>query len=341
MIVLDTNALRGGGYGPSTSATLLRALAAETGHTLALPREVLEEFVASLERDVEPVIAAGDVQRLLGIVPFWLGRSDAARGVGVTHWPSVAAVLDDRRDSLTRRLSTRFEILATPDGAADEAMDREKSRRPPATPTGRGARDVVVWLTALSAARRSRAANVYFVSEDRGFRGEDDRTLHHQLRSEAPRNLRFFPSVHALIDRLSCAADPSAGIASSSGVLAAIEQTALSGAHDPNHDLRRDLWDWAPNGVACSDLVSAAPSLVSERHVTSRRCGETSFTAVDGVYQLDLRYQGEGAAHTAVTARLGVIVTEDDGAFVGARVLARSGIRPVKQTERTEESNGT
>lgn len=338
---MDTNALRGGAQGPATSATLLRGLAAETGHQLALPQEVLAECLASYERDLAPLIEAGDVDRLLETVPSWLGRSAIAHGLDGAALPSLASALTERREVLTERPSTGFLILETPAGAADEGIAREKSRRPPATGSGHEARDVVVWLTALEAAKSQRRSNVYFVSGDKTFRGDDPRRLRPELRGEAPPNLRFFPSVDALIDRLSCGAEPRVGVAASSEVLEAIEETAIHGASDPNHDLRRDLWDWAPDGVRFSDIASATTSLVSERSVSSRRCGETKFTAIDAVYRLELRYRSEGNEPVVVTVRLGVLVTEDEGDIAGVRVLARSGIRPHDHNEHVEEANGT
>lgn len=341
MIVLDTNALRDGAYGPATSATLLRGLAAETGHQLALPEEVVAESQASYERDLAPLIEAGDVDRLLQTVPSWLGRSAGARGVAGAPLPSMASALKERRESLTERPSTRFVVLETPAGAADEGIAREKSRRPPATGRGHEARDVVVWLTALEAAKSQRPSNVYFVSGDKTFRGDDPRHLRPELHGEAPPNLRFFPSVDALIDRLSCGAEPTAGVAASSEVLGAIEQTAIHGASDPNHDLRRDLWDWAPDGVRFSDIASATTSLASEPAVSSRTCGEAKFTAIDAVYRLELRYRSDDIEPVVVTVRLGVLVTEGDGGIARVRVLARSGIRPHDHNEHVGEANGT
>ncbi|WP_311209715.1 MULTISPECIES: PIN domain-containing protein [unclassified Aeromicrobium] len=338
---MDTNALRGGGYGPAPSATLLRGLAWETGHRLSLPQEVVDERLASFEREVAPLIGAGDVGRLLDIVPSWHGRAAAARDFEDAPLPSVASAKAAHYQSLTERPSTRFLILPTPPRAADEGVSREKSRRRPATQSGHEARDVVVWLTALEAAKSQRQSNVYFVSADKTYCGDRADRLHPDLAAEAPRNLRFFRSVDALINRLSCPAVPRDGLADSPEVIAAIEQTALYGDSDPNHDLRRDLWDWAPDGVSFSRIASARPALVKERGIRSRRCGSTMFTAIDAVYRLDLEYNEEGAGTTAVTVRLGVLVTEDEGDPLGVRVLARAGIKAHGSEEDLEATHGT
>src|SRR5690606_23356405 len=132
--------------------------------------------------------------------------------------------------------------------------------RPPASEGGHEARDVVVWLTALEAAKQARPANLYFVSSDKGFREKGSKSLRAELRSEAPPNLRFFPNLQALIERLSCPSAPLAEVAARPEVLAAIEQTAIHGGHD----LRRDLWDWLPEGVRRSDISSVAVSLMSD-----------------------------------------------------------------------------
>jgi len=341
VIVLDTNALVGRGYGPSPSSTLLRALAAETGHPLAIPQEVLDEYLAKYEREVAPLIDAGSAEKLLASVPHWRDRGAVARGDAGASLPSLAPAIKERRESLTKRPSTRFAVLETPPGAADEGIRREKSRRPPATAGGHEARDVVVWLTVVAAAAAARPSNIYFVSSDRGFTGDDRRHLHPDLLREAPSNLKFLPSVEALIERLSCGAEPIDDIGASREVLTAIEQTALHGGSDPNHDLRRDLWDWTPDGLNPSDLVSAGPSLVSERAVISRSVGDTTLTAIDAIYRLDLRYRAEGSEPVAVSVRLGVLIVHDGGDVASVRVLARSGIRPHGPDEHVEESDGT
>lgn len=340
MIVLDTNALRGGAYGPATSATLLRGLAAETGHQLALPQEVVAETLASFERELAPLVEAAEVSHLLERVPSWLGRSACARGVADASLPSLVFAVKERRESLTERPSTRFVILATPAGAADEGIAREKSRRPPATARGHEARDVVVWLTALEAAKTQRPSNVYFVSGDKTLCEEGTRRLRPELQSEAPSNFRFFSSIDALINTLSCEAEPGDELASASEVLDAIEQTALYGGGDPNHDLRRDVWDWAPDGVRHAGIVSATPALVSERDIRSRSCGDTTYTAIDAVYRLDLLYRAEGAGPVAVTVRLGVLVKHDEGDIVRVHVLARGGFRSHDPNDE-EEPDGT
>lgn len=308
---------------------------------MAVPREAFNEFVASYERDVSALIAAGESERLLSAVPAWLGRADVARGRQTAPLPSLKSAVEARKDSLMGRAATRLLVLDAPAGAAEEGLNREKSRRPPATANGHEARDVVVWLTAVQAARDARPSNVYFVSSDKGFCGDDRRHLHPELRSEAPSNLKFFPSVDELIDRLSCEAEVSSDVPASREVLAAIEQTAMfGGSDDPNHDLRRDLWDWAPEGATFSDLSTVAAALDAVRDVAARRCGTTILTAVDAVYRLDLRYRSQDAEAVQVTVRLGVLVTHDDGVLVGARVLARGGLRPYEMTEQTEASNG-
>lgn len=341
MIVLDTNALIGRGQGPSTSATLLRALASETGHPLAIPQEVLDEYLAKCEREIQPLIEAGDAEKLLAQVPHWLNRSAVARGVGGASLPTLTSVLYERRESITARPTSRFLVVPTPAGAAEEGIARERARRPPATESGHEARDVVVWLTVVEVANGTAPSNVYFVSSDKGFRGDSPKHLHPELRREAPTSLKFFPSVESLFDRLSCPSDPIPDIAAHPNVLNAIEQTAIHGGHDPNHDLRRDLWDWVPQGASQSDIVTVTVSLQSEPRVASRRCGDTTFTAVDAVYRLRIHYRPEKVESVDVSVRLGILVTYEDGEFQSARVLARSGIRLYAPDEQQRESNGT
>ncbi|MFC5677089.1 PIN domain-containing protein [Aeromicrobium endophyticum] len=321
MIVLDTNALRGEGFGASCNASLLRGLSSACGHPLALPQLVLEEDLANYGRSVQKHLDAGATDKILTVVPSWLGRVDVVQGTS-TDMPNLTTALK-YRDAALRKV---FGILPSPEGASDEAHRREVNRLRPASTTGGEGRDVVIWLTATAQARRIAPSQLFFVSADRTFRYEDTSGLHAELMAEAPPNLRYLPSVAAVIDRLSSHADAAPDVAGSDDVLNAIAQTASYGGGDPDHDLRRDLWDWEPPGLAPRERTAdVTPSLLDVREVQVRTVGTTRLTAIDAIYRLDLLWTP--AEQAALTVRLGILMRHEEEYLSQVQVLARSGLK--------------
>ena len=164
MIVLDTNQLEHAQPPDGPLAAMLQTLAEQAGHELALPEIVLEEHLAHYRRDVEDA----EARRRAAV-------SDLRNRLG--RW-----VFEDRPPSLDQavmhrmhRLQLMFRIIRTPDGAARESLLREARRQLPAKTSlegaGAGARDVAIWLTAISACRDSGKAT-YFVSADNAAFGK-------------------------------------------------------------------------------------------------------------------------------------------------------------------------
>jgi len=138
---------------------MLQALGEQTGHQLWLPELVLEEHLAHYRREVEG--ASARCQK---------AESDLSRLIPGLHRqeqlpPDVDRAVEDRN----QRLQRVFQIRPTPDEAAREALLREARRKPPAKTSqegpGSGARDVAIWLTAISACEES-AEDTYFVATD-------------------------------------------------------------------------------------------------------------------------------------------------------------------------------
>lgn len=337
MILLDTNVLQGSAFGPSTSATMLWGVSRVTGHPIALPQLVLDEYLANYTRQVQAAIDKPDPQRLLGRVPSWPGRAAVARGESA-EVPSIGSAVSNRRDAITKLSLTWMRIARSSEGAAEEGQRRERERIPPAA-NGDEGRDVVVWLTAMQQAWEVRPSMLYFVSGDQGFQDPYHQgRLHPYLGDEAPENLVFLPSTDALIDRLSCHDDPPDGVASSDSVLGAIRDTAVGSCPDRNNDLRRDLWDWTPEGAdQLHSSSQVTPSLDDVRDVVvrSRRCGTTRLVAIDAVYRLDLEFDrvttvtGRTTVAESVSVRLGVLVRYEEDNVVATYVLARNGLRAV------------
>ena len=322
MIVLDSNALRGDGFGASCNATLLRGLSVVCGHPLALPHLVLDEDLANYRRSIQGYLDSGDTDRLLAAVPTWVRRADVARGLS-TDMPSTNTAAQYRGEALRKVF---WNVLPSPEGSSDEAHRREVNRIRPASSSGGEGRDVVIWLTALAAASEVTPHQLIFVSKDRTFRFEDTYRMHAELLREAPPNLRYLPTVEAVIDRLSSHADADAEVAGSSDVLNAIARTAMDGNDDPNHDLRRDLWGWEPLGLPPhARTATVTPSLHQVREVKARTVGTTRLTAIDAVYRLDLHWTD--AEQACLTVRLGILMRHEEERLAPVRVLARSGLK--------------
>lgn len=299
MIVLDSNALRCDGFGAFCNATLLRGLSVVCGHPLALPQLVLDEDLANYGRSVQRYSGAGDTERVLAAVSTWVRRADVARGLS-RDMPTTATAVRYREEALRKVFR---KVLPSPEGSSDEAHRREVNRIRPASSSGGEGRDVVVWLTALAAASEVAPHQLIFVSKDRAFRFEHTYRMHGELLSEAPPNLRFLPTVEAVIDRLSSHADVDTDHAGSPDVLNAIARTVIDGNDDPNHDPRRDLWGWEPQDLPPhARTPTVAPSLQQTREVKARTVATTQLTAIDAVYRLDLRWSDAEQAALTVSA---------------------------------------
>ncbi|MGJ9422322.1 PIN domain-containing protein [Aeromicrobium sp. CF3.5] len=322
MIVLDSNAVRGDGFGASCNATLLHGLAVVCGHPLALPQLVLDEDLANYRRSIQGYLDAGDTDKVLAAVPTWVRRADVARGLS-TDMPNTNTAAQYREEALRKVF---WKILPSPEGSSDEAHRREVNRDRPASISGGEGRDVVIWLTALAAASEVAPHQLIFVSRDRAFRFEETNRMHGELLSEAPPNFRYLPTVEAVIDRLSSHADADAEDAGSPDVLNAIARTATDGNDDPNHDLRRDLWGWEPQGLPPhARTATVTPSLHEVMEVEARTVGATRLTAINAVYRLDLHWTN--AEQAALTVRLGILMRHEEELLAPVRVLARSGLQ--------------
>jgi len=154
---------------------MLQALGKQAGHQLRLPELVFEEHLAHYRRDVEGASARCQTAEsdLIRLIPD-LHRQEQLL-------PDVDRAVEDR----SQRLQRVFEIHPTPDEAAREALLREARRKPPAKTSqdgqGSGARDVAIWLTAISACEES-TEHTYFVATDINAFGREN--LKHELAEE-------------------------------------------------------------------------------------------------------------------------------------------------------------
>ena len=182
MIVLDTNQLDKTSPPRGPVLGMLRRIARDAGHELAIPEVVLQEHQAHHWHDVEK--QASVMQRAGRLLNGYLDEDVASQ---LPRF-NFDAVIRKRADEL----GSIFKVLFPSDEAVREAIKRETFRRRPANAiweddkgervTGSGARDALVWLTLLETCKAS-DVEVLFVSEDRDF-GTDD-GFHEALKEEA------------------------------------------------------------------------------------------------------------------------------------------------------------
>jgi len=188
------------------SVEMLVALARATGHQLFLPAVAWDEYTAhykqALAEAYESLVAkVTDLQRL---APHW--RFD------VPGSPAMTAAMERNT-----KLQERFTPAMTPAGAPAEGLRREIERIPPAA-DGRGARDTVIWLTALdkmAAVDPSDELLIFYSKNVGDFTAGKSEKLHPVLVEEVEARLgdaadrfRYCGTLEALLNALEAAQVP-------------------------------------------------------------------------------------------------------------------------------------
>lgn len=195
MIILDTNELRANQSLDSPTLHLLRAVAETSGHRLALPALVIEEFVAHHRQSVTEAVSQAEraIQRVRELAPTATIQTPA--------FPRPEVVASE----VGQRVRETFETLVLDAQDAVVALRRELARERPASTSwdkaGTGARDAAIWLTVLRASERE--GDVYFVSRDRRAFGEGE--LHEELADEVAKRgttVNYCGDLTELLDRL-------------------------------------------------------------------------------------------------------------------------------------------
>lgn len=212
MIILDTNQLDQVGLPNGPLLAMLSKIGKDAGHALAVPEIVLTEHLAHHWHKIDENIrmmarAARQLSNLLGKV---VGHETFSR--------------DEVCNARKRIVESAFVVLPTPDGAEREALRREAFRDPPAKPAwptggkraaGSGARDVVIWLTILDAAKGA-DEDIIFVSADGDFVETDElrRELadeFHDIVNNSDTNLRIYNNITKLLEVFAHKIDPPDG----------------------------------------------------------------------------------------------------------------------------------
>jgi hypothetical protein len=226
LIIFDTNVLPRYGSLSGPTLTLIRAIAGQTGHEVALPAIVIEESVAGLARNLQHAWDGVLTARahLAQFLPAY--RVDQ---------PDLDKPISTWRTELERS----FVVLEAPPGAAAEALRREAHRIPPtrtANRRGVGARDALIWLTVLDAHVGDSSDATYFVTGNPNDFGQGK--LLPELQREvddlrAPAAFRYLTSIKGVLEAL---ANPvgdgptESELLASDGLRAVVEQTLLSTA---------------------------------------------------------------------------------------------------------------
>ena len=173
MIVVDTNQFDQLNVPSGALFVILRQVAQQHGHTLAIPEMVLVETLAHYRHIVEEHVTAIEKGQR------GLRRCGAAIEISM---PDVELMVQQRSEELRKHVT----VLQPSEGAAWEALQREAQRRRPADvdwdKKGAGSRDALIWLSVLQTLRQAAAEPVILVTGDSDF-GKDGQ-LHSDLRRE-------------------------------------------------------------------------------------------------------------------------------------------------------------
>jgi hypothetical protein len=173
VIVVDTNQFDQLNVPSGALFAILRQVAQQHGHTIAIPEMVLVETLAHYRHRVEGHLGAIEKSQR------GLRRCGAEIEIRV---PDIELMVQLRSEELRKHVT----VLQPPEGAAWEALLREAHRRRPADVDwgrkGAGSRDALIWLTVLEAVRQPAAEPGVLVTGDSDF-GKGGQ-LHSELREE-------------------------------------------------------------------------------------------------------------------------------------------------------------
>ncbi len=191
-IFLDTNVLPWRGSGDSVRFATIPILAGELGQEVLVPDLVLEEAVACRQREIESVL-----EKLRSTHK----KAQVYADMPELELPSAAELSRQWR----AQFMTKAKIVKAPNGALEEAINREINRIRP-TRNGRGARDAIIWITVKSV-HKKRSEVGYFVSENKAdFASPDDlNNFHPELLKEISslsKPLHYCNSIDSLLSKI-------------------------------------------------------------------------------------------------------------------------------------------
>jgi len=174
---------------------MLRLVSEHSGHPLAIPEMVLEEYLSYRKIELKKKIAAArDARQHMLAMPSWPGQVSW----NGAELPDLDGVVAD----LETELRARFQVLPLTSAAAVEALKREARRQAPASTDDDnpgGARDAAIWLAVVDVCRIAMPGEVYFVATDNDF---GKKQLLPALAAEAPANLVLCKGMDKVIELL-------------------------------------------------------------------------------------------------------------------------------------------
>jgi hypothetical protein len=327
VIVLDTNVLPSGPAAGSVVFPILTAMAHHAREEIAVPRIAVEESCSRLDRELSE--AFDFINRGLDIERKYIATN-------FTPLPVNEHVVPKWRTELERR----FTVLPIPAGAAEEGLLREARRQPPAH-SGRGARDTVIWLTALDVHREG-DSRTYFVSANTKDFGRGG--LIPELRAEVVRESDFVycESLQALLDHLAARVSPPLRLSelrASEVVTRAITRN-LTGSSWFFEILRLAPLPWGQKSLAAGPVEV---ELLTVEDVASYRIDDLRFSGVRlgcrSNHHIDMRSIAEDDLpeqdYSAVfESSVTLLLRQDnDGAISEAQVVYQSPLtRPTSST---------
>lgn len=339
MIILDTNQLESSQPPEGPLIAMLQALGRQTGHQLWLPELVYEEHLAHYRRDVEGASARCRTAEsdLIRLIPD-LHRQEQLL-------PDVDRAVEDR----SQRLQRVFQIRPTPDEAAREALLREARRKPPAKTSqdgkGSGARDVAIWLTAISACEKSKE-HTYFVATDINAFGKENLKpeLVEELQLRLGADANIFHYCYGLDVMLSQLAMGPGGDVSFDTVVNDVRVKAAVASSLFDHAVTSQLISSAGllPGVGIVTVIIPGLSIQAINRpadtVLAYRVGETTWASARPSWLATRRFMVESGSwddRYAVEFTFSITTTvmmqiNDVGNIVNAEVTGRSGVSRIR-----------
>lgn len=319
MIILDTNVLPRDGKLTGATFVLLKTIATQTGQKLAIPKIVLEESVAGLQRDIEAALVKAQA-------------AAAELGKIFEGYPAPEVDAAERVSQWRQHLNEYVEILDAPDSAAESSLFREAWRLAPARESGGrgvGARDAFLWLTVLDTHRHGQE-DTYFVTNNSKDFGKG--SLLPQLQAEvdaisSPHAFHYLDGIEKVLDKLAnrTGSGPNIEALRSSGPVVEAVASTWAGP-DAFFELLGTIGlrggERRPIALDIDHLLSGNAYQVDDRHFAAviSRWSEVSLIRPFGVAS------GLGPQHTLHTEATVTLLLElnDDGTIARAVVTHRS-----------------
>ena len=193
-VVLDTNVLAADRFLRGPHLRTLFDSADKAGHSVCIPRVVLEETTRQYEEELETTMRQH--KKTLRELTLAFGRELESPTAGA----DVSLATARYRSNIE---GNNITIIDYPAVSHDDVIKRDLSRRKPFSQDGRGYRDTLIWETVLGMA--STGDQIALITNDKDFRSKDS-GLHEHLCQDlaaegiSPDKVVLFRDVREFID---------------------------------------------------------------------------------------------------------------------------------------------